>query len=236
MGEGRVPGVMVPGRAATRGGPGTVTRPHEVPLRPGAPGDGPRAQNLPEVTPMPLFRRLIDDFKSERMAWESLAKPRGVPAHEEHPVVRVVETAYPQGVRLKPKAMKALESEVVRLDGPGKWFEEIPAKLRHCERTPRATPRPAAPGPRPALLNVRGHHRPDHRAAHASVGSFMTAQRPWASSSGLPEGGRAPPEARVTARPGRRVIPPAGPVMPGGIAVAPGQTVTLNLCDAVPPW
>jgi transposase len=44
-----------------------------------------------------------------------------------HPVVSVVETAYHTGVRLKPKEMKALESEVVRLDGLGKWFVKIPA-------------------------------------------------------------------------------------------------------------
>jgi hypothetical protein len=47
-----------------------------------------------------------------------------------HPVVRVVETIYTKGVRLKPKEMKALESEVVRLAGLGKWFVEIPAKVR----------------------------------------------------------------------------------------------------------
>jgi Rhodopirellula transposase DDE domain len=47
-----------------------------------------------------------------------------------HPVVRVVETIYNKGVRLKPKEMKALESEVVRLAGLGKWFVEIPAKVR----------------------------------------------------------------------------------------------------------
>jgi len=47
-----------------------------------------------------------------------------------HPVVRVVETAYATGVRLKPKEMKALESEVVRLAGLGKWFVKIPAKVR----------------------------------------------------------------------------------------------------------
>jgi hypothetical protein len=47
-----------------------------------------------------------------------------------HPVVRVVETTYATGVRLKPKEMKALESEVVRLAGLGKWFVEIPAKVR----------------------------------------------------------------------------------------------------------
>jgi hypothetical protein len=33
-------------------------------------------------------------------------------------------------VRLKSKAMKALESEVVRLAGLGKWFVEISAKVR----------------------------------------------------------------------------------------------------------
>jgi transposase len=47
-----------------------------------------------------------------------------------HPVVSVVETTYPKGVRLKSKEMKALESEVVRLAGLGKWFVEIPAKVR----------------------------------------------------------------------------------------------------------
>jgi transposase len=47
-----------------------------------------------------------------------------------HPVVSVVETAYHKGVRLKPKEMKALESEVNRLAVLGKWFVEIPAKVR----------------------------------------------------------------------------------------------------------
>jgi transposase len=47
-----------------------------------------------------------------------------------HPVVRVVETVYHTGVKLKSKEMKALESEVVRLAGLGKWFVEIPAKVR----------------------------------------------------------------------------------------------------------
>jgi transposase len=47
-----------------------------------------------------------------------------------HPVVSVVETTYVKGVRLKPKEMKAFESEVVRLAGLGKWFVEIPAKVR----------------------------------------------------------------------------------------------------------
>ena len=47
-----------------------------------------------------------------------------------HPVVRVVETIYSKGVRLKPKEMKALESEVVRLAGLGRWFVKIPAEVR----------------------------------------------------------------------------------------------------------
>ena len=47
-----------------------------------------------------------------------------------HPVVSVVERVYTKGVKLKPKEMKALESEVVRLAGLGKWFVEIPAKVR----------------------------------------------------------------------------------------------------------
>ncbi len=44
-----------------------------------------------------------------------------------HPVVRVVETIYAKGVRLKPQEMKALESEVKRLPTLEKWFVEIPA-------------------------------------------------------------------------------------------------------------
>jgi transposase len=47
-----------------------------------------------------------------------------------HPVVGLVETVYHKGVRLKPKEMKALESEVVRLAGLGKWFVKIPAEVR----------------------------------------------------------------------------------------------------------
>jgi Rhodopirellula transposase DDE domain len=45
-----------------------------------------------------------------------------------HPRVSVVETVYHKGVKLKSKEMKALESEVVRLNGLGKWFVKIPAK------------------------------------------------------------------------------------------------------------
>jgi Rhodopirellula transposase DDE domain len=47
-----------------------------------------------------------------------------------HPRVSVVETVYHKGVRLKSKEMKALESEVVRLTGLGKWFVKIPTKVR----------------------------------------------------------------------------------------------------------
>ena len=47
-----------------------------------------------------------------------------------HPVVRVVETTYATGVRLKPREMKELESKVVRLDGLGKWFVKIPAEVQ----------------------------------------------------------------------------------------------------------
>jgi hypothetical protein len=47
-----------------------------------------------------------------------------------HPVVSVVETVYHKGVKLKSKEMKALESQVVRLAGLGKWFVEVPAKVR----------------------------------------------------------------------------------------------------------
>jgi Rhodopirellula transposase DDE domain len=47
-----------------------------------------------------------------------------------HPRVSVVETVYHKGVKLKSKEMKALESEVVRLTGLGKWFVKIPAKVR----------------------------------------------------------------------------------------------------------
>jgi transposase len=47
-----------------------------------------------------------------------------------HPVVSMVETIYHKGVRLKPKQMKALEAEVVRLSGLGRWFVKIPAEVR----------------------------------------------------------------------------------------------------------
>jgi transposase len=43
-----------------------------------------------------------------------------------HPVVHLVETRYASGARLKPKEMKALESEVVRLPTLEKWFVTIP--------------------------------------------------------------------------------------------------------------
>jgi hypothetical protein len=45
-----------------------------------------------------------------------------------HPKVMVVETTDAKGVRLKPGAMKALESQVVRLPSLEKWLVEIPAK------------------------------------------------------------------------------------------------------------
>jgi DDE family transposase len=48
----------------------------------------------------------------------------------EHPVVRVVETVYAKGARLKPEEMEALEAEVVRLPTLEKWFLEIPGKVR----------------------------------------------------------------------------------------------------------
>ncbi len=47
-----------------------------------------------------------------------------------HPEVSLIETPYCKGVRLSPSEMKVLESEVVRLAGLGKWFVEIPAKVR----------------------------------------------------------------------------------------------------------
>ena len=47
-----------------------------------------------------------------------------------HPVVRVVETTYAKGVRLKPEEMKALEAEVVRRPALEKWFVEIPGEVR----------------------------------------------------------------------------------------------------------
>jgi transposase len=47
-----------------------------------------------------------------------------------HPVVSVVETTYVKGVKLKPKEMKSLEAEVVRLAGLGRWFVKIPAEVQ----------------------------------------------------------------------------------------------------------
>ena len=43
-----------------------------------------------------------------------------------NPTVELIETRYASGARLKPKEMKALESEVVRLPTLEKWFVEIP--------------------------------------------------------------------------------------------------------------
>jgi transposase len=42
------------------------------------------------------------------------------------PTVGLIETHYATGARLKPKEMKALESEVVRIPTLEKWFVEIP--------------------------------------------------------------------------------------------------------------
>ena len=47
-----------------------------------------------------------------------------------HPVVRVVETIYAKGVKLKPEEMETLEAEVVRLPTLEKWFVEIPGRVR----------------------------------------------------------------------------------------------------------
>ena len=43
-----------------------------------------------------------------------------------NPTVRLIETRYASGARWKPKEMKALESEVVRLPRLEKWFVKIP--------------------------------------------------------------------------------------------------------------
>ena len=43
-----------------------------------------------------------------------------------NPTVGLIETRYVSGARLKPKEMKALESEVVRLPTLEKWFVKIP--------------------------------------------------------------------------------------------------------------
>jgi transposase len=45
-----------------------------------------------------------------------------------HPRVRLVETIYATGVKLKPGEMDALESEVIRWPSLEKWFVEIPSK------------------------------------------------------------------------------------------------------------
>jgi transposase len=42
------------------------------------------------------------------------------------PTVGLIETGYASGARLKPKEMKALESEVVRLPTLERWFVKIP--------------------------------------------------------------------------------------------------------------
>jgi hypothetical protein len=52
-----------------------------------------------------------------------------------HPLVQVVETVYATGVKLKPKEMKELETEVVRLAGLGKWFVEIPRRKGKARKT-----------------------------------------------------------------------------------------------------
>ncbi len=66
---------------------------------------------------------LLDSVKAvvgfaESMTWKG-----------KHPVVRVVETPYATGVRLKPEEMKGLESGVKRLPTLEKWFVEIPADV-----------------------------------------------------------------------------------------------------------
>jgi transposase len=46
-----------------------------------------------------------------------------------HPEVFLIETAYSKGVRLGPKEMEELESQIVRLPSLEKWFVEIPSRL-----------------------------------------------------------------------------------------------------------
>jgi transposase len=46
-----------------------------------------------------------------------------------HPQVSMVETRYAKGVRLTPREMKAVESEIVRWPSLEKWFVEIPPEL-----------------------------------------------------------------------------------------------------------
>jgi transposase len=45
-----------------------------------------------------------------------------------HPEVVLIETAYSKGVRVGPKEMEELESQVVRLPTLEKWFVEIPGR------------------------------------------------------------------------------------------------------------
>jgi transposase len=45
----------------------------------------------------------------------------------EHPEVVLIETPYSKGVRVGPKEMEELESQVVRLPSLEKWFVEIPS-------------------------------------------------------------------------------------------------------------
>jgi hypothetical protein len=40
----------------------------------------------------------------------------------------VVETPYSKGVRVGPKEMEELESQIVRLPSLEKWFVEIPSR------------------------------------------------------------------------------------------------------------
>ena len=44
-----------------------------------------------------------------------------------HPEVVLVETPYSKGVRVGPKEMEELESQVVRLPSLEKWFVAIPS-------------------------------------------------------------------------------------------------------------
>lgn len=46
--------------------------------------------------------------------------------HGKHPVVQMVKTLYPSGVRLTPSAMKDLEKQVTRFPTLEKWFVDIP--------------------------------------------------------------------------------------------------------------
>ena len=64
-----------------------------------------------------------------RSIQQALGMAEGMTYKKVHPKVKLIEQAYPKGVRLTKKDMKPYEQCLSRLQGLGKWFVTILADL-----------------------------------------------------------------------------------------------------------